>query len=172
MRATVYLIDTPAPGRLATMARPRGGDWLADEMAGLREAGVDTLVSALRDDECELLDLVDEPNVARAAGLVFVSIPVVDTGVPDRTMDVEVATLADRLAAEVLAGQFVVTHCRAGIGRSSILAGTVLVRLGLTAGMAWQRIRAARGLPVPDNAAQEAWLHAFADGSHSRSAGS
>ena len=39
------------PGRLSTMARPRGGDWLADEMAALRRRGVDVLVCALTDPE-------------------------------------------------------------------------------------------------------------------------
>lgn len=70
--------------------------------------------------------------------------------------------LVDRLAAEVRADQFVVTHCWAGIGRSSLLAGATLVRLGVPPAQAWQLIRAARGLPVPDNRDQEAWLYRFA----------
>lgn len=48
-----------------TMARPRGGDWLVDEMAGLREAGVDVLVSALCDDEYALLDLSAEADAGQ-----------------------------------------------------------------------------------------------------------
>ncbi|HEX6871173.1 MAG TPA: tyrosine protein phosphatase [Micromonosporaceae bacterium] len=161
-RANLYLIDTPAPGRLATMARPRGGDRLAEEMAGLREAGVDVLVSALCTDECQLLDLVAEADAARAAGLDFVGFPFLDGTAPTAEMAEAVGRLADQLTEELRQGRFVVTHCRAGIGRSSILAGTVLVRLGLSPAEAWTRIRAARGLPVPDNLAQELWLHAFA----------
>jgi protein-tyrosine phosphatase len=70
--------------------------------------------------------------------------------------------LSQRLADEVRAGRFVVTHCRAGIGRSSMLAGATLVRLGVPAPEAWKLIRAARGLPVPDNGEQERWLYDFA----------
>ncbi|MBC6447740.1 hypothetical protein [Actinokineospora xionganensis] len=47
MRSTLHLIDTPGPGSLATMAKPRGGDWLDDEMVALAEAGVDVLVCAI-----------------------------------------------------------------------------------------------------------------------------
>jgi protein-tyrosine phosphatase len=164
MRATLFLIDTPAPGRLATMAHPRGGDWLVDEMAALREAGVDLLVSALCDDEYTLLELTAEADAARAAGLDFMSFPIVDADVPAAAQGPAVNALADQLGDVVRAGRFVVTHCRAGIGRSSILAGAVLIRLGLTPEEAWRRIRAARGLPVPDNPVQEAWLHTFAAG--------
>lgn len=45
MRAEIYTIGDLARGRLSIMARPRGGDWLADEMQSLRDAGVDALVS-------------------------------------------------------------------------------------------------------------------------------
>jgi len=158
----MYVIDAPAPGRLATMARPRGGERLAADMAALREAGVDVLVSALCPDEREVLDLLGDAASARAAGLEFVSFPIVDRDVPSVAEAAGVARLADRLTDAVRLGRFVVTHCWAGIGRSSILAGTVLVRLGLPADEAWQRIRVARGQPVPDNPVQERWLHAFA----------
>lgn len=149
-----------AAGRLATMAHPRGGDWLGEEMSGLAGAGVELLVSALTDGELAELRLTGEAGAARAAGLDFVRYPIPDVSLPP-LMAAELA-LSARLAEEVRAGRFVVTHCRAGIGRSSMLAGTVLVRLGLTPSQAWQRIRAARGLPVPDNSAQERWLYDFA----------
>ena len=40
MRPTLFTIDQPGPGWISTMAKPRGGDWLDDEMAALRLAGV------------------------------------------------------------------------------------------------------------------------------------
>ncbi len=39
MLPTVYWVETPLPGRLAVMPRPRAGDWLADEVAGWKTAG-------------------------------------------------------------------------------------------------------------------------------------
>jgi protein-tyrosine phosphatase len=159
MRSALYVIETGTTGRLATMPHPRGGGWLDDELASLRDAGVDVLVSALTPDEYRLLDLVGEPAAATEAGLEFLQFPIVDTDIPDDNR--AALELAERLADRVRAGWFVVTHCRAGIGRCSMLAGATLIRLGLTADEAWQRIRTARGLPVPDSPAQEQWLHQF-----------
>jgi protein-tyrosine phosphatase len=159
----LYEIELPAGGRLATMAHPRGRDQLADSIARLREAGVDVLVSALRPDECEWLGLTGEAQAAEKAGLEFVSVPIVDADVPEPEQHDEIARLADRLADEVTNGRYVVTHCRAGIGRCSMLAGAVLLRLGLSPQEAWERIRKARGLRVPDMPAQEAWLYEFAE---------
>jgi len=161
MRSALYVVDTPAPGRLATMAHPRGGDWLADECAGLADAGVDLLVSALTDPELRELSLVGEADAVRAAGVDFIRCPIPDVSLPP-SLPGELA-LSARLTEQVLAGRFVVTHCRAGIGRSSMLAGTVLLRLGVPPAEAWQLIAAARGLSVPDNEAQERWLYDFAE---------
>jgi hypothetical protein len=51
MRPTLFPIERGGPGRLCTMTRSRGGDWLADELRGLQPAGVNVLVSLLTDRE-------------------------------------------------------------------------------------------------------------------------
>ncbi|BAJ26902.1 MULTISPECIES: tyrosine phosphatase [Kitasatospora] len=154
MRPTLFTIDRPGPGRLSTMARPRGGDWLAEEMAGLAAAGVDELVSALTPAECAELGLTAEAECARAAGLRFTSVPIPDLSVP---APAEVLPVVDGLARRLAAGGHVVLHCRAGIGRSSLLAASVLIRSGADPDDAWARIGRARGLAVPDTAEQRAW---------------
>lgn len=154
----LHEIAWPGPGRLATMRHPPGGPELPAAMARLAGAGAQVLVSALDDDEIKELALAGQPAAAAAAGLELVRFPIPDRGVPGAG----VARLADRLVGQLRADRFVVTHCWAGIGRSSLLAGAALVRLGVAPAEAWQLIRAARGLPVPDNRDQEAWLYTFA----------
>jgi protein-tyrosine phosphatase len=160
MRPALYVISAPGPGRLATMASPRGGDWLADELATLARAEVDVLVSALTPDERERLALTSVAGAAATAGVEFVAFPIPDRGVPDERA---LVSLAIRLAAHVRAGRFVAVHCFAGIGRSSLIAGATLVMLGVAAPEAFGRVAAARGLPVPDTEAQRQWLYTFAD---------
>jgi protein-tyrosine phosphatase len=156
---SLYELAYGGPGRLATMAHPPGGERLAEAMAGLAEAGVDVLVSALREDEMTLLELTGEPAAAAAAGIEFVNLPILDNSVPEPSNAPAVRRLADRLAGELRADRFVVTHCRAGIGRCSMLAGATLVRgFRVDPAHAWELIRTARGLQVPDNPEQEAWL--------------
>lgn len=162
MRPPLHLIEWPGPGRLATMARPPGGDELAGAMAALASAGVHVLVSALCEHETVLLDLRDEATVAARAGLELISFPIPDGYVPAPETMPALEKLVDRLADEMRADRFVVTHCFAGIGRSSMLAGATLVRLGLAPDKAWRLIRAARHAPVPDSPRQESWLYDFA----------
>jgi protein-tyrosine phosphatase len=160
MRPPLHVIEAPAAGRLATMAHPRGGGWLADDMAALAALGFSTLVSALTDEEHHRLALAGVAEAARAAGLLYVEFPIADRGVPDPALDAD--RLAEWLAGELLAGRSVVIHCWAAIGRSSLLAAATLVRLGVPPAETWRRISAARGTDVPGTAAQEAWLDAFA----------
>jgi protein-tyrosine phosphatase len=103
------------------MAKPRAGDWLADEMDALREAGVTTLVSALTAAEARELGLDAAAGSAEAAGLRYVELPIEDRSTP--TLAVAEPTLR-KSAAEVQAGGHVAIHCRFGIGRSSLIAAS------------------------------------------------
>jgi protein-tyrosine phosphatase len=49
-------------------------------------------------------------------------------------------------------------HCWAGIGRLSLIAAALLVRLGTSADQAWDAIAKARGRAVPETEAQRHWL--------------
>jgi protein-tyrosine phosphatase len=56
----------------------------------------------------------------------------------------------------------VAIHCRAGIGRSSLVAAAVLVLKGWIAADALAAIATARRLPVPDTELQRQWVLDFA----------
>ncbi|MFJ1548095.1 protein-tyrosine phosphatase family protein [Streptomyces sp. NPDC088246] len=154
MRPTLFTVDLPGPGRLSTMAKPRGNDWLEDEMTALSVCGVDTLVCALTGLELDELGLADEPRAAVAAGLRFVAIPIPDRTVPDLAT---ILPTLRRLAKQLDDGAHIVTHCRAGIGRSSLLAAALLILNGVDPNTAWAQLERARGLAVPDTAEQRDW---------------
>jgi protein-tyrosine phosphatase len=75
----------------------------------------------------------------------------------------EAASLARGLAARIEEGMAVAVHCRAGIGRSSLIAACVMVCGGADPAAAFDLIGKARGTAVPDTAAQRDWVVAFAD---------
>lgn len=62
----------------------------------------------------------------------------------------EAKAVAEAIAARLNEGKAVAVHCRAGIGRSSLIAACVLVLFGLTPAGAFNLIGNARGLKVPD----------------------
>jgi protein-tyrosine phosphatase len=71
-------------------------------------------------------------------------------------------SLVHRLRSDLSNGSAVAIHCRAGIGRSTVLAACILVGDGLSVERAFQLIAEARGCPVPDTKEQREWVDAFA----------
>jgi protein-tyrosine phosphatase len=147
-------------GRIGIMARPRAGEWLRDEIDGWRGVGLNTVVSLLEGSEIRELSLIDEPNLCREAGLRFISFPIPDRGVPASTA--ATIELVEELASALRQGSSVAVHCRAGIGRSSLIAACVLLKLGMQPVEAFRTIGRARRVAVPDTVAQEQWLCTFA----------
>jgi protein-tyrosine phosphatase len=159
MQPEIHWIEAPVVGRLAIMPRPRAGDWLEDEIAGWRDAGIEIVVSLLETGEVAELELEREAMLCRALGMEFVAFPIPDRGLPGSVR--ETSTLARRLAMRLDEGKAVAVHCRAGIGRSSIIAACTLVCAGIGADAALAMIEMARGVPVPDTEAQRAWVLSF-----------
>jgi protein-tyrosine phosphatase len=160
MRTELFRVASNTPGRLAIAPRPRGGDWLGDELAAWRRAGTDVIVSLLTPSEVTELDLADEPDLSAAHGMTFVSFPIPDYGVP--TSPDAFAELAARVARHLADGQSTLVYCRQGIGRAGLLATAVLRTLGLDSTTAVRTVTAARGRPVPETPEQLHWVHKFA----------
>jgi protein-tyrosine phosphatase len=149
----IYTVARGLPGTLSTMPAPDGD--LDAVLADLRASGVDILISLLPSDQAAALDLGDEPAAAARAGLAFRSLPIPDFGVPDRA---EFAEPLRELTGELDQGRHVAIHCWGGVGRSSLLAAALLVTRGTAPDAAWAQIAQARGLPVPETAAQRHWI--------------
>ena len=160
MDPKLYWMANSRPGRLAISARPRGGDWLEDEIDGWRKQDVDVVVSLLTPSETEELNLKEEPGLSKAKGMRFVSFPIEDRGVPLSSSKVE--QLAAQLGSEIQNGKNVAVHCRQGIGRSSLISAVLLISAGEDIEQALKAISKARGMEVPETAEQRRWLDRFA----------
>jgi protein-tyrosine phosphatase len=154
--ATMYPIPGPWNGQLAILARPRGGDWLEDEIRGWRSAGIEIVVSLLELEEQDELGLTEEGPLAEAHDIRFVSFPILDRAVP-QSLSATAALLA-KVREALDNGKSVGVHCRQGIGRSSLIAGGVLIVSGAEPRAALETVARARGVPVPDTPEQKAWL--------------
>ncbi|OYU69656.1 MAG: tyrosine protein phosphatase [Alphaproteobacteria bacterium PA2] len=155
----MFWIEAEGPGRLSIAARPRAGDWLEDEVSFWRQGGVDIVVSLLEAHEIFDLDLRREAEVCEAAGMTFLSLPIPDRGVPESLARTRELILACQ--TQLLEGKGVLVHCRAGIGRSSMIAACILKSKGLAAEAAFALISVARGLTVPDTPGQAQWADDF-----------
>jgi len=158
MQAEIYEIIRCPVGRLATMPRPRGGEWLMGELASLKFRGVTDLVSLLPPCEEVELALQSEAQFCADLRLRFHRHPIDDRGIPLQPAFDDFIT---SLLPSLVAPGFIAIHCRAGIGRSTVAAAALLRRLGLSASDALGLISNARGFDVPDTLEQLDFINAL-----------
>lgn len=157
MLTPIYWLDAlPTRGRLGFMGTLKGGPALSGEVRRLREEGSRVLVCALTPREMGFLGLVNLPLACLMHDVRLVMMPVIDRGVPDA--DASSAATLDELAKTVRNGDGVVAMCRAGLGRSVVIAGAVAQRLGIAHDDVIARLGRARGRPVPETEEQIQWL--------------
>jgi protein-tyrosine phosphatase len=152
----LYPIEAELHGKLAVASRPRGNDWLEDDLSRWFVSGASQIVSLLEPDEIRHLELEQEQDLVERLGLTFRSFPIPDRGVPT---DIEAfAELVGQLHDELQQGQRIIIHCRQGIGRSGLLAASVLRSFKYSWHEALDIVSIARGIRVPETEEQRQWL--------------
>ena len=160
MPTKLYWLNDAWPGRIALSARPRGGDWLADEIADWKRAGIGSVLSLLEPQEETDLGLRDEAAEVRRHGLEFSSLPIPDRNVPASESKLTLAL--EDLDRKLLSGRNVLVHCRQGVGRTGLITACLLVKKGMSPGAAIEKISAARGVEIPETEEQREWIGHFA----------
>ena len=156
MSTELRWVEGPWKGKLAIAPRPRGGDWLEDEIAAWRRLGVTTVVSLLTPEEENELDLTEEHAVAHSQGLGFLSLPIPDREVP--ASESEVTAMLARLHGILASGGSAVIHCRQGVGRAGLLASCLLIFEGKRPMESIQAVSQARGVEDPETSDQRTWV--------------
>lgn len=158
MKPSLYPVPVSVSGHLFVMPKP-SGDWLEDDIGAMRLEGVDRVVSMLTGDEIGELGLTEEPEICLRCGIAFSRFAIEDRDIPELA---GLAPVVEGIVDDLTSGMSVAVHCRAGIGRSGMLAAGVLTRFGLSAEHALESVSLARGVPIPDTAEQAEFIHAFA----------
>ena len=160
MNSEIYWIQDLSQGRLGTMAHPQGGGSLEPEVQEWKRAGISVIASALTIDEMTGLGLLEEPKLCEKYGVEFAHFPVLDRSVPHSL--VEWTRFIERLRSSMLDQKAIVAHCRMGIGRSSMIALSILVAHGHSLDKALEFMILARRRPIPDTSEQLEWIAEFA----------
>ena len=154
--ATVWWVKTNTLGKLGLVPRPRGGDWLDDDVVAWSKSSIDAVVSMLTQEEAIELELQQEQAACVRTGLDFYSVPTPDRGILE--LNDALNGLLNKLAQDLRAGKNIVVHCRQSIGRASLLVALVLVRMGIEPNVALANIQFARGYKIPDTTEQLDWF--------------
>ena len=160
MQAELYWIEGSWPGKLAIAPRPRGGDWLPDEIQSWRNDGIDVVFSALTPDEELTLDLANESHECATQHLEFLNYPIPDREIPQN--EALYAQTIETLATRLTQGKNVLVHCRQGVGRAGLTAISTLSFLGRDLDSAIAAVTHARGVQVPETPAQLRWAQRHA----------
>ena len=142
--------------KLGIMARPRGNEWLEEEILSLKKQDVQVIVSLLDRNEIYELGLEKESEICSNHGIDYISFPIADRHVPK--LDSRFHNFIGQLKEKRSTGNNIVIHCRMGIGRATIIAGCLVLKPGYKTGDIIEHISKIRGLRVPDTDEQIAWL--------------
>jgi protein-tyrosine phosphatase len=161
MACTIYTVQIEGKTKLGYMARPRGGDWLEDDLRSVSQQQFDIVVSLLEDEEAEELALTGEAVLCSQRGLQFVRLPIRDRGVP--AIDEATIKALSSLRELWRNGKAVVTHCRMGYGRAPMIAACIMISEECGSDAAFEKLSAARGISVPETEEQRAWVQKYAE---------
>ncbi len=136
------------------MPAPRPED-LERAILHWKDEGVDIVVSLL--EFAEVPGLVEaEGELCDEIGMEFLWFPIRDGSVPVSASAFN--GLIERLGRALANGKSVAIHCRAGIGRSALVAVGVLNYLHIAAEAALDMVAEARMLEVPQTEEQRQWI--------------
>lgn len=138
------------------MARPRGNDWLEDDIQKLLLHEVDTVVSLLEPTEIRELGLSKEAEFCQTSGIDFINYPIPDRGLPSsQSLFNELILILDQ---KLKKDNKIVVHCRMGIGRASIMCAALLIKNNVDPLIVFDLLSEIRTLQVPDTVEQAQWI--------------
>ncbi len=156
MRPDIYKVAQIGKGFLAVMAKPVAGEWIEEEFQGISHFGIKCLVSLLEEHEIRELGLSSAAKLCASNGISFINFPIKDRSVPPSTT--KIFDVIEDVYQRISNGENTVIHCRAGIGRTGLLAASVLVKHGHSPIDAFLMVSKARGVNVPDTPDQTDWV--------------
>lgn len=133
---------------------------LGQDVAAWQGWGAKHVLTLLPEAELRQLGLTGLGVAVRGAGMFWHRLPVQDYGVPDKAAMACWDRLSPLLNRALDGGEPVLVHCRAGLGRSGMIAALLLCERGLPPDRAMAVVRAARPFAI-ETQAQVLWLRAW-----------
>lgn len=127
------------PERLLAGEHPSGRteETTFERLRRLLDAGIDCFIDLTEPGELGAYDKL-LPGARAAGAVVHLRKPIRDHGLPESTEQME--EILDELDSALAEGRRIYLHCRAGIGRTNLVAGCWLASGGLTGEEALQRL--------------------------------
>jgi protein-tyrosine phosphatase len=124
-----------------------GGRWERDldtDLEAVRAWQPTVVIALLEAREYAMLEIPQFQAATIEAGLPWLSLPIPDGGVPDAEFSETWRRVGPDIRNGLRRGGRVLIHCKAGLGRTGMLAAALLVELGAAPQDAITRVRASR----------------------------
>lgn len=161
LRVDFLADDRVGPGRVGLTVLPGRRDWrrhLDEDLASLREAGIDAVLCLVAREELERYGVPELLGAYERGGFELLHLPLLDQmGASAAMLQEAVAWIDVRVRAE----RSVLVHCVGGLGRSGMVAASWLRSRGAPANDALACVRAARGPRAVETRVQEQCVRSF-----------
>ena len=141
------------------------GAWDRDlrrDLQTIGDWGASAIVTLIEEHEFALLGV---PDFAKAVGAAFHWhwLPIADGGVPDAGFERQWQAAGPQLRRRLTVGERVLIHCRAGLGRTGLVAARLLVEFGSAPAEAVRAVRQARRSTI-ETSIQEQYILGLGQG--------
>lgn len=139
-----------------------GVKWERDldtDLDAIEEWGASAIVCLLEDHEFDTLHVRDLPAGVASRGMTWFHLPIEDVSTPSSEFEVQWADDGAHVIKMIREGSRVLIHCRGGLGRSGMIAASLLIESGEDPETAIRRVRSARPGAI-ETPAQERWVRA------------
>jgi protein-tyrosine phosphatase len=134
-----HVVKTPGGGSIGLSPFPQ-----LHELQDFRFWRVTALVTLVEVRELAFLGSKDLGKMVTAAGLAWHHLPISDMEPPGAAFEQLWAQSGPVLRKTLRGGGKIIVHCRAGLGRTGMIAARLLVEMGLSPDKAIAAVRAAR----------------------------
>lgn len=148
-------------GSIFMMPKPPGAHQLPAFVEFLAKQEISVMVSLLQFEEVHSFSLVNEHVECETNEIEFINFPIKDHDVPQFFMPFN--HMIEKLVDLLEAGENIAIHCYAGIGRTGLVAASMLIKQGFQVDEALIELSKVRGIRVPETLPQITWLHRHAE---------
>jgi len=124
-----------------------GGDWDRDldiDLGTIVDSGTLVLVTLIEDHEFEEMRVTALSQTAKAYGLSWYHLPILDKGVPYNDFEEKWSQAGSDLRTHLFTGDNIVIHCKGGQGRTGLVTARLLIELDEKTESAVKKVRDAR----------------------------